>query len=34
MKKLVMIKYGELTLKKGNRNLFINVLADNIKKAL
>lgn len=34
MKKLVMIKYGELTLKKGNRNLFINVLADNIKKTL
>lgn len=34
MKKLVMIKYGELTLKKGNRNLFINILADNIKKAL
>ena len=34
MQKLVMIKYGELTTKKGNRNLFINTLADNIKKIL
>jgi len=34
MKKLIMIKYGELTTKKGNRNLFINTLADNIRKIL
>ena len=34
MQKLIMIKYGELTTKKGNRNLFINTLADNIKKIL
>ncbi len=27
-----MIKYGELTTKKGNRNSFINQLEDNIKK--
>lgn len=34
MKKLILIKYGELTTKKGNRNLFINKLSDNIKKVL
>lgn len=34
MQKLVMVKYGELTTKKGNRNLFINTLADNIRKIL
>ena len=34
MQKLIMIKYGELTTKKGNRNLFINILADNIRKIL
>lgn len=34
MQKLIMIKYGELTTKKGNRNLFINTLAENIKKVL
>ncbi len=27
-----MIKYGELTTKKGNRNTFINLLENNIKK--
>ena len=31
MDKLILIKYGELTTKKGNRNLFINKLSDNIK---
>ena len=31
MEKLILIKYGELTTKKGNRNLFINKLSDNIK---
>lgn len=34
MKQLILIKYGELTTKKGNRNLFINVLKNNIKKNL
>ena len=34
MKKLLLIKYGELTTKKDNRNLFINILNENIKKAL
>lgn len=29
-----MIKYGELTTKKGNRNLFIKILYENIKKVL
>lgn len=32
--KIILIKYGELTTKSGNRNLFINKLYDNIKKAL
>ena len=31
MEKLILIKYGELTTKKGNRNLFINKLSENIK---
>ena len=31
MEKLILIKYGELTTKKGNRNLFINKLSNNIK---
>ena len=30
MQKLIMIKYGELTTKKGNRNHFINILNQNI----
>lgn len=34
MKKLILIKYGELTTKKGNRNVFINKLSDNISKVL
>lgn len=32
--KLILIKYGELTTKSGNRNVFINMLYNNIKKAL
>ena len=32
--KIILIKYGELTTKGDNRNLFINVLYNNIKKAL
>ncbi len=34
MKKLILIKYGELTTKKGNRNIFINKLSENISKVL
>ena len=34
MKKIILIKYGELTTKKANRNLFINILHNNIKEAL
>ena len=34
MEKLILIKYGELTTKKGNRNQFINKLCENIKLAL
>ena len=31
MKKMILIKYGELTTKKANRNLFINIITDNIQ---
>ena len=34
MDKIILIKYGELTTKKANRNLFINILCDNVKAAL
>ena len=34
MEKIILIKYGELSTKKGNRNLFINILDRNIKKIL
>ena len=34
MKKLIMIKYGELTTKKANRKMFINLLENNIKNIL
>ena len=34
MKKLIMIKYGELTTKKANRNAFIKILTKNIEKML
>ena len=34
MNKIILIKYGELTTKKTNRNLFINTLANNIKESL
>ena len=34
MDKIILIKYGELTTKKTNRNLFINILCDNVKAAL
>ena len=32
--KIILIKYGELTTKGANRNLFINTLYNNVKKAL
>ncbi len=34
MNNLILIKYGELTTKKSNRNTFIKLLATNIKKIL
>ena len=34
MEKVILIKYGELTTKKTNRNLFINIITDNIRAAL
>ena len=34
MNKIILIKYGELTTKKENRNLFINILTENIKESL
>ena len=34
MKKLIFIKYGELTTKKGNRNTFIKKLSNNIENSL
>ena len=34
MNRVVMIKYGELTTKKGNRKFFINTLYSNIKNKL
>ena len=34
MDQLLMIKYGELTTKKANRNTFINLLTNNIKNIL
>ncbi len=34
MEKIILIKYGELTTKKANRNLFINTLYSNIKESL
>ena len=34
MEKVILIKYGELTTKKGNRNFFIRTLYQNIKNKL
>lgn len=34
MKKIILIKYGELTTKKANRNLFINRIYENMKLSL
>ena len=34
MDRVIMIKYGELTTKKGNRKFFINTLYKNINDKL
>ena len=34
MNKLILIKYGELSTKKDNRNYFVNLLANNVKNIL
>ena len=34
MDRIILIKYGELTTKKGNRNFFINTLYNNLKSKL
>ena len=34
MDKVILIKYGELSTKKGNRNFFINTLYKNISRKL
>ena len=34
MDRVILIKYGELTTKKGNRNFFVNTLYNNVKNKL
>ena len=34
MDKVILIKYGELSTKKGNRNFFINTLYKNVSSKL
>ena len=34
MNRVILIKYGELTTKKDNRNVFVNALYKNIVKKL
>ena len=34
MNSVILIKYGELSTKKGNRNFFINTLYNNVKNKL
>ena len=34
MNRIILIKYGELSTKKGNRNFFINTLYNNVKNSL
>ena len=34
MNNLILIKYGELTTKKANRNTFTKLLANNVKSIL
>ena len=31
MEKMILIKYGELTTKKGNRNFFVKTLKNNLE---
>ena len=31
MEKIILIKYGELTTKKGNRNFFVKTLKNNLE---
>ena len=34
MNRVILIKYGELSTKKGNRNFFIKTLYENVKNKL
>ena len=34
MNRVILIKYGELSTKKGNRNFFIKTLYENVKSKL
>ena len=34
MERVILIKYGEMTTKKGNRNFFVNTLYNNVKDKL
>ena len=34
MEKMILIKYGELTTKKGNRNFFVKTLKNNLDTKL
>lgn len=34
MERVILIKYGEMTTKKGNRNFFVNTLYNNVKEKL
>ena len=34
MERVILIKYGEKTTQKGNRNFFVNTLYNNIKDKL
>ena len=34
MNRLILIKYGELTTKKGNRNFFVQTLYNNVVNKL
>src|SRR5699024_5883949 len=34
MKRIILIKYGELSTKKRNKNFFINTLYENVKNKL
>ena len=34
MERIILIKYGEMTTKKGNRNFFVKTLATNLEQKL